>query len=438
VLLSVSCRQGLQGKQSRTALYFRVSFERRRDMTRSWFWAIIIVLASASAVGQATEKLLYSFGPPPDAEYGGASPLVSDHAGNLYGVATGGGSQNGGAVFELSPNGDGTWSETLVYSFCLYTQNCPDGASPVGLTIDSAGNLFGATAAGGSLSTYGSGVVFELSPSSAPGGAWTYSVIYKFCSVSFCFDGEFPYAPPTLDESGNLYGTTFEGGQIGSGIVYELSPNASGWNETVLDSFCPLSDCGSNPATGVAFDKMGNLYGTTTYGGAKVGKLGGGGTLFELSPGSNGWTETTLASFPRLGESKSVFGQPSLDPLGDVYTTFSVPDVFDGAVVRVKRDGTTKVFHFNGSDGNTPIAGVIVDPKLRMVYGTVEYSDSDRCGAVFRINASGQESLLYDFCQYTGDAATPGGLLEDASGNLYGLAQGGGAYGYGAVFEITP
>jgi uncharacterized repeat protein (TIGR03803 family) len=408
-------------------------------MKNALLCAAVMFLSCGLALGQTTEKLLYSFGAPPDAEYGGGSPLVSDTAGNLYGVATGGGSQNGGAVFELSPNGDGNWSETLIYSFCPFNQNCPDGSSPVGLTIDGAGNLFGATAGGGNGGggEYGSGVVFELSPSSVPGGAWTYSVIYNFCSLSDCLDGSGPYAPPTVDESGNLYGTTFEGGQIGSGIVYELSPNASGWIETVLYPFCSPSDCGANPATGVAFDKMGNLYGTTTYGGTKGGRLGGGGTLFELSPGSNGWTERTLASFPRVRESRSLFGQPSLDPLGDVYTTFSVPDEFEGAVVVVKRDGATKVFEFNGSDGSTPLTGVIVDPKRSLVYGTVEYSP-DRCGGVFQINASGQESLLYDFCQYSGDAAGPGGLLEDASGNLYGLTQGGGAYGYGAVFEITP
>jgi uncharacterized repeat protein (TIGR03803 family) len=115
-------------------------------MKNAFLSAVVGILSCGLALGQATEKLLYSFGPPPDAEYGGGSPLVSDHAGNLYGVATGGGSQNEGAVFELSPNGDGTWSETLIYSFCLSNQNCPDGAIPVGLTIDSAGNLFGRSA----------------------------------------------------------------------------------------------------------------------------------------------------------------------------------------------------------------------------------------------------------------------------------------------------
>jgi len=403
---------------------------------------MVMILSCGFALGQVTEKLLYSFGPLPDAQGGGGSPLVSDHAGNLYGVASNGGSQNGGVVFELSPSGDGTWSETVLYSFCYYTQNCPEGTSPVGITIDSAGNLFGATAEGGNGngSLYGSGVVFELSPPSAPGGVWSYSVVYDFCSLSNCVDGLFPYAPPTLDESGNLYGTTFEGpGYGGPGIVYELSPSLMGWNETVLYTFCTLSNCtdGADPATGLAFDKMGSLYGTTTYGGTKTGKFGGGGTLFKLSPGLSGWTETTLVNFPRIRGNKSLFGQPSLDPLGDVYTTFSVPDQIDGAVVQVKRDGATKAFNFNGTDGSNPLTGVIVDSKRGVVYGTVEYSDADRCGGVFQISASG-ESLLYDFCQYSGDAAGPGGLLEDASGNLYGWSAGGGAYGYGAVFEITP
>jgi uncharacterized repeat protein (TIGR03803 family) len=406
-------------------------------MKNAFLCAAVVILSYGFALGQATEKLLYSFGPPPDAEYGGGSPLVSDNTGNLYGVATGGGSQNGGAVFELSPNGDGSWSETLLYGFCPYNQNCPDGSAPEGLTIDSQGNLFGITGGGG---TYDRGTAFEISPPSAPGGVWSYLVLYSF-------DDQETYSSIalTLDKFGNLYGTSYVGGPSDAGYIWELSPSASGWTETILYSFCallPTCADGANPATGVAFDKMGNLYGTTMYGGTKVGKLGGGGTMYELSPGPNGWTERVLASFPYLRGWPSLLGLPSVDPAGNAYTTFTVladgDPIFDGTVVRVKRDGVMKAFYFNGSDGSTPLTGVIVDPKRRLLYGTVEISGSNPCGGVFQINASGQESLLYDFCQYPGDAAAPGGLLEDASGNLYGSTYNGGAYGYGAVFEITP
>lgn len=97
----------------------------------------VVIFGCSFALGQATDQVLYSFGPPPNAEFAGESALVFDHAGNIYGVGTGGGSQGGGAVFELSPNGDGSWSEAVLYSFCYYYSNfdCPDGAAPVGLTI---------------------------------------------------------------------------------------------------------------------------------------------------------------------------------------------------------------------------------------------------------------------------------------------------------------
>jgi uncharacterized repeat protein (TIGR03803 family) len=148
-----------------------------------------------------------------------------------------------------------------------------DGAFPAaGLLADSSGNLYGtASQAGGS----GNGVVFKL----APGGG-TETVLYSFCSLPSCSDGSTPFAGLIADTSGNLYGTTTSGGASGNGVVFKLAPG--GGTETVLYSFCSLPSCsdGAIPFNGsLIADSSGNLYGTTLRGGgaARVG------VVFELT-----------------------------------------------------------------------------------------------------------------------------------------------------------
>jgi len=193
-------------------------------MERAASCVAVIVLGCGFVLGQATEKVLYSFSGPPDGGNPSASPLVSDRAGNLYGITSFGGTQNGGTIFELSPSSDGIWSEVVLYSFCASGYNCPAGSGPAGLTIDRNGNLFGTASYGG---TNGGGVLFELSPPSVFGGTWNYSVLYNFEGQAF--------GVPIFDESGNVYGTTMFGpGTLGQGDIWELSPRAGGWTETVL------------------------------------------------------------------------------------------------------------------------------------------------------------------------------------------------------------
>jgi hypothetical protein len=220
----------------------------------------------------ATLKTLYSFCPQgqvgcPD----GSKPLASlvmDPAGNLYGTTQTGGISGAscgqgagcGTVFELMPNPDRTkWTEKVLYSFCDQA-GCADGADPVaGLVRDKSGNLFGTAG-------YGSGVVFELTPS---GGdtIWTETVLYPFCEREACADGVYPQTGVILDKAGILYGTTQQGGNMNVGVVFELKPNAggAGWSETVLHSFCAQTNCsdGSEPLAGLTQDGDGNLYGTT-------------------------------------------------------------------------------------------------------------------------------------------------------------------------------
>jgi uncharacterized repeat protein (TIGR03803 family) len=196
--------------------------------------------------------------------------LVFDAAGNLYGTTSTGGSQNAGAVFELSPASDGTWTESLLHSFA---DNGTDGYDPVaGLIFDLSGNLYGTTYLGG---TYDSGTAFELSP--VGDGSWNESVVYDFAGGS---DGAFPnYGSLIFDSTGNLYGMTVTGGANGVGAAYELSPAVGGgWTKTILHSFGSAGD-GLGPFAGLIFGASGKLYGTTQVGGNSFD-----GTVFEITP----------------------------------------------------------------------------------------------------------------------------------------------------------
>jgi uncharacterized repeat protein (TIGR03803 family) len=227
-----------------------------------------------------SESALYAFQNSPDGAIP-ASGLVFDHAGNLYGTTTGGGTGlncegNGcGTVFQLAPNGSG-WTESVLQSFD-YTNN---GAVPQGgLIIDSADNLYGTTVF--SPGNNGNGTVFELTPS---GGQWTYTLLSSIPETFFGITG--PLGTLALDPTGNLYGTTVGSGdafgsglcQYGCGTVFELTSSGGSWVFNLLYQFTGDVD-GAHPSDGVILDRNGNLYGTASAGGA-----GGYGVVFELTP----------------------------------------------------------------------------------------------------------------------------------------------------------
>src|ERR1035438_880625 len=181
---------------------------------------------------------------------------------------------------------------TVLYSFT----GGADGDYPQGrVVLDQLGNLYGTTSpkgnGGGPCNTIGGcGTVWELTPSH---GGWIETTLYDFCSLPSCSDGTSPWGDLILDSAGNLYGTTLYGGSsgclgLGCGTVFELMPNGNGgWKESILYTFSGTSD-GVWPYSGVIFDKNGNLYGTTLYGGSSgCGGLGCG-TVFELMPNGNG------------------------------------------------------------------------------------------------------------------------------------------------------
>jgi uncharacterized repeat protein (TIGR03803 family) len=346
------------------------------------------------------EEVLYSF-----CSEGGSSctdgdfpigGLVQDSAGNLYGTTNSGGAVNFGTVFKV----DSTGHETVLHSFCS-AERCTDGYGPAaGLIQDAAGNLYGTTGGGGNLVAnggQGGGVVFKVD------SAGNYTVLYTFCSKANCTDGAGPEGVLTQDAAGNLYGTTTEGGAntaansgYGGGTAFELSSTG---HLTVLYSFCSTVNCadGLEPESGLLQNAMGNLYGTTTSGGANNY-----GTVFEL----NGGGEKVL------------------------YSLCSDYDQTTGYCL----------------DGGTPYAGVIQDSAGNL-YGTASRGGANDGGVVFELN-SGGEIVLYNFCsEVSGYECTDGefpvaDLFQDAAGNLYGTTLEGGANadspgGGGTVFKLA-
>jgi uncharacterized repeat protein (TIGR03803 family) len=227
------------------------------------------------------ETVLHSFAGPPDGGGDGAyayQGVIRDVAGNLYGVASAG-AFDAGVVYEVDAKGN----EALLYSFT----GGEDGGGPDSvLLMDSAGNLYGTTEGGGNSECggYGCGVVFKLSPQS--GGQWTESVLYTFCSLKNCADGERPLSGPlVMDTAGNLYGTTYFGGNMnlcnGScGVVFKLDSTGK---ETVLHTFTGGAD-GAFPYAGLTIDGAGNLYGTTQAGGASCYTSFTCGVVFKITP----------------------------------------------------------------------------------------------------------------------------------------------------------
>jgi len=227
---------------------------------------------------------------------GSGAGLVLDGAGDLYGTSGGGGKYGNGAAFELTPSSDG-WTENVLYSFCPKTP-CVDGDTPyAGLTWDATGNLYGTTELGGK-GAQDYGTAFELKHK--PDGSWQHLLLHSF--PSFPGDGEVVYAGLVFDQRGNLYGATNSGGGNACGVgtcgtVFKLSQDAHGhWKETLLYRFPKFYD-GTSPGASLVFDKAGNLFGTAALGGINACPNGCG-VVFKLTPGANGtWKYSVVHRF---------------------------------------------------------------------------------------------------------------------------------------------
>jgi uncharacterized repeat protein (TIGR03803 family) len=336
------------------------------------------------------QTVLHSFNPDGIDGWAPTSAPVFDAAGNLYGTTEWGGSGNCsvfgcGTVYELTPNANGTWNETILHDFTGY-----DGFEiHPGLTIDAAGNLFGMASAGGS---FAGGTVFELSPVS--GGGWNFSVLHQFFGGK---DGNRPQSAPTLDAAGNLYGTTAVGGGqsatcvSGCGVVFELSPVGNGtWTEKILHNFTTGSMDGTFPQSTVVLDAAGNLYSTAFSGGGK----GNAGIVFELTPNPDGrWTEKIIHNFNEMT-----------------------------------------------ADGTGPWRGITLDAAGNL-YGVTIDGGSHGRGTLFELSPSANgawtETILANFLQNSVGFWPNGGPIL-VNGNLFGINGSGGGNDQGTVFEVTP
>ena len=262
------------------------------------------------------ETILYSFTGGADGEYP-AAEVTFDQEGNLYGTTGAGGtgpcnygSYGGcGTVFRLTHNPDGTWSKSTLYSF---QGGSSDGISPAALVLDPAGNIYG-TAGGGLPCVNGGdcGVVFELTPSAS---GWTETLLHIFTDGA---DGAYPASGLILDNQGNLWDATSSGpGEFGVGTIFELTPAQGGWNFTTQYTFINGTVNGANAVT---MDSAGNIYGSSFGGGAN-----GTGVVYELTRTNGGWSYSAIFSFPGDG-SDGFFpeGNVLLDSQGNIYGTAS-------------------------------------------------------------------------------------------------------------------
>lgn len=323
-------------------------------------------------------------------------------------------------LFALSPAAPAQ-TFTLLHQF----RSGPDGVNPeAGVVLDAKGNLYGTTLNDGA---FASGTVFKVSP------AGNERVLYSFTATNG--DGAFPwYGSLVRDSAGNLYGTTESGGifdqscPFGCGTVFKV--DASG-KETVLYRLTGTSEDGTQPWFGLVRDSAGNLYGTTPFGGPF-----GGGTVFKIGPTGN---ETLLYGFEDAGDGGFPEGSLLLDAKGNLYgATSSGGPSFEGTVFEVATSGKETVLYSftGGSDGGDPGAGLIRDSAGNL-YGTTQIGGTAGFGTVFRLNPRGQETVVYSFTGGADGAAPYGGsLVRDSAGNLYGVTPAGGDSDFGVVFKI--
>jgi uncharacterized repeat protein (TIGR03803 family) len=260
----------------------------------------------------------------------------------------------------------------------------------------------------------------------AAAGAHEFKSLYSFKAGS---DGAAPYSPLLLGADGNFYGTTNAGGKAGAGTVFKMTPDGK---ETVLYAFADTPDGAGPGGSGVVADTHGNLYGTTTQGGTFDG-----GTIYRISPAGG---ETILHSF--TGGSDGSFPNATLitDGLGNFYGTANTGGARnEGVVFRYSANGVFKLLHSftGGHDGAAP-EGMLLRDATGNLFGTTFGGGSKSKGTVYKIAANGHPSILHAFTGSSDGANPYAGVIEDSAGNLYGTASLGGGEGFGTVYRLAP
>jgi uncharacterized repeat protein (TIGR03803 family) len=396
-----------------------------------WISIGLSALAVSTACQASSFTILHVFNWK-DGAYPNAG-VVEDGAGNLYGTTESGGNTSGfGTVFRLAPNGK---------MRTLHRFSRREGFDPrAAVALGPSGTLFGTTFFG--KRAYTGGTIFEITTSGEE------TLVNTFQHPT----GYRPMSNVLVDSAGNLFGTTSGGGQHRQGVVYEIP---AGGSQQVLYAFAGGTD-GAYTQAGVIEDQDGNLYGTTYYGGdANCGTSEGCGTVFKLAPDG---TETVLHAFHSGLDGRTPLAGVIRDAAGNIYGTTiegggtgCMENVGCGTVFKIAPDGTETILHaFGDTDGRFPEAGLVEDASGNL-YGAA-YGGGNKicndfgCGLIFEIAPDGTETTLHEFSGADGQnpLGTP---ILDGAGNLYGTAQNGGGggtqqcpsfNGCGTIFKLTP
>src|SRR5438105_4742702 len=335
-----------------------------KSPTHFWIRAVAataVFVLSLAAASATTTNVIFSF-EEDEGEYADTD-LETDDAGNIYGTTVLGGDFGSGTVFKLSPTPTG-WMHTVLYSF---TSGADGGEPYKGVTLDREGNLYGTAVTGGSGSCEGGcGVVYKLTNSA---GTWTQTVIHAFTGGD---DGSGPGARVTVDPSGNVYGMTPTGGAYGLGTIYKIhQEHNGGWNLEVIHAFTGGAD-GATGSAGRMILRHGHLYGAATAGGTY-----GSGVVFELTPrGVGEWDFRTIYSFRGQPDGSFPYAALLFDRLGNIYgTTYygganGIGAVYELSPQPIGEWNESVLYSFQeGSDGNSPIGNLVSD-SVGNLYGT--------------------------------------------------------------------
>jgi len=392
-----------------------------------------VIFALALTAWASTEKVLWNFKGGSDGSEPWSNYFISDAKGNLYAATAAGGTYSAGTVFMLSPAG----KETVLYEF---KGSNGDGSAPHGrLAFDADGEIYGTTQGGG---TNGTGTVYRLSPKS--GGGWTEKVIYNFSATGA--DGTAPSAGMTIAADGTMYSTTPDGGAFGAGTVFSLKKTSKGWKQTVIQNLNGSSN-GGFPYEGLMMDTAGNLYGAAPTGGTS-----GQGVIYRLSLTKKGWVDTVLHSFTgQNGDGAGLYWIDLIsDKSGNIYgaTSFGGTNgtgtVWELVYSETKKTYSESILYEFGAsgsgDGNNPYGGLAMDSKGNL-YGTTLYGGPSNIGTFYKLTKQGKtwkETILHSFVAANDGNEPTGNPYIDATGRLYGMTQTGGKSNLGIVYRITP
>ena len=408
----------------------------------------LVVIFAAGPVAAQTFTILHNFtgGADGDSPTGG---LIFKGTGNLYGAA------GDAAVFRFHYQG-ASWVLNPIFEF-----NGTNGAFPYGrLTVGPDGALFGVSYYGGIPECHdeaGCGLVFRLQPPQTfcanPFCFWTETILYQFNPLNAPRDGYGPNGGIVFDSAGNLYGTTDMGGEGDQGTVYEITRSGGGWVENSIFQFDSGPD-GGIPNAGMVIDQAGNLYGTTYQGGDPTCLFGdlACGVVFELSPTSSGWVETVLHTFQNGSDGADPLGGLIADSNGNLYGTTSIGGANGGGTVfKLTRSGSNFTFSVLYSLTGNPRSQIGPEGLLALdssgnLYGITNSEGPQSAGNLFELTPSGGIWIytdLHDFAISPSNGAYPhDGPTLDGNGNLFGTSLEGGTgncpYGCGVIWELTP